>query len=298
MPNNPRKHSAFATVLLIAVLFVAKPIDAQNQSPAPGALTAAQCQMLLPGLQAIAKAGETQTLTPVQIQLMVQCLGSQSPANPTTSLPGAQFQNLLPSLPSQSQPNPQGAIQASSTSLPPAGPNAAPPLGPKKAGVIRIGIVQPKAQMGQGNSGANVAEPIRGLISQYLNGPFQEIVPLSAMLPSQIDAEAGAKECDYVLYSAISQKMGSGGATSFLKKAVPMTSVIPMVGVAGGVSGAVAGATAATALAGASSVASTVKAKSEVTFEYKLMIPGNPTPALANTEKGRAKEDGEDIISP
>jgi hypothetical protein len=165
-------------------------------------------------------------------------------------------------------------------------------------GVIRIGVVQPKAQMGQGNSGANVAEPIRGMLSQYLNGPTQEIVPLSAMLSSQIDAEAKAKDCDYVLFSTISQKLGGGGAANFLKKAGPMTSMIPVVGMAGGVSGAVAGAVTGTAVSSAANVASTVKAKSEITLEYKLMIPGNDVPVLANTEKAKAKEDGEDIISP
>jgi hypothetical protein len=164
--------------------------------------------------------------------------------------------------------------------------------------VIRIGVVQPKAQMGQGNSGANVAEPILSMLSQYLKGPAQEIVPLSAMLSSQIDAEAKANECDYVLFSTISQKLGGGGAASFLKKAGPMTSMIPVVGRAGGVSGAVAGAVTGTAVSSAASVASTVKAKSEITFEYKLMIPGNDVPVLANTEKAKAKEDGEDIISP
>jgi hypothetical protein len=178
------------------------------------------------------------------------------------------------------------------------GAPAQAPLGPKKSGVIRIGVAQPKAQMGQGNSGANVAEPIRSMITQYLNGPSQEIVALSALLSSQIDAEAKAKECDYVLYSAIGQKMASSGAAGFLKKAAPMAHMIPMVGMAGGVAGAVAGAAAGTAVAGAASVASTVKAKSEVTFEYKLMVPGNTTPVLANTEKAKATEDGEDVISP
>ncbi len=173
------------------------------------------------------------------------------------------------------------------------------PLGPKRPEVIRIGVVRPKAQISPANAGASVAEALRIMISQYLNGPSQEIVSLSALLSSQIDAEAKVKECDYVLYSTISEKMGGGGAAGFLKRASPMASMIPLAGIAGGGAGAVGGAVAGTAAAGAaSSVANTVRAKSEVTFDYKLMVPGSDTPVLANSEKAKAKEDGEDIISP
>jgi hypothetical protein len=137
------------------------------------------------------------------------------------------------------------------------------------------------------------------MINQYLNGPSEEIIALSALLSSQIDAEAKVKECDYVLYSTISEKMGGSGAAGFLRKASPMASMIPLAGLAGGRAVAMGGAVAGTAAAGAAaSAASTVRAKSEVTFDYKLMVPGNDTPVLANTEKAKAKEDGEDVISP
>jgi hypothetical protein len=159
--------------------------------------------------------------------------------------------------------------------------------------VIRIGIAQPKAQMGR----PNTAEPIRSIISQYLTGPSQEIVPMSAMVSSQIEAEAKVKECDYVLHSVITQKTG-GGAPSFLKNAGPLAGMIPMVGMAGGAAGAVGGAIAGTAVASAAGVASTIKAKSEVTFDFKLMASGIAMPVLANMETAKAKADGEDIISP
>jgi hypothetical protein len=151
--------------------------------------------------------------------------------------------------------------------------------------------------MGQGNSGVNVAEPIRNTIMQYLTGPSLEVVPLAAMLSSQIEAEAKAKECDYVLYSDISQQL-RGGAMGFLKKAGPLSSMIPGIGMMGGMTGAVAGAVASTAVAGAASAASTVKAKAEITFDYKLLASGNTTAILANTAKAKAKEDGEDVVTP
>ena len=298
MQRNSKKHIPFLTRLLIAVLLVGANY-AQSQNSPPAISTAAECQTLLQLIQANAHAGGTQPLTPAQIETMAHCLATQGQVAASSALPGTPSQNLLQGVLPLDTPNPLPGATLSSSQIPtPVSPTAQAPLGPKRLGVIRIGVVQPKAQMGQGNSGANVAEPIRGMLSQYLNGPTQEIVPLSAMLSSQIDAEAKAKECDYVLFSTISQKLGGGGAANFLKKAGPMTSMIPVVGMAGGVSGAVAGAVTGTAVSSAANVASTVKAKSEITLEYKLMIPGNDVPVLANTEKAKAKEDGEDIISP
>jgi hypothetical protein len=134
-----------------------------------------------------------------------------------------------------------------------------------------------------------VAEPIRNTITQYLTGPSQEIVPLMAMLPSQIDAEAKSKDCDYVLYSTTSQKLGGGGFGA-LKKFGAMSSMIPGVGMATG--------TMTGVMVGAASVAGTVKAKGVVTFEYKLMAPGSTSALIANSDNLKAKADGEDVISP
>jgi hypothetical protein len=322
MQSNLRKDTFLAALLLAVVLFAAAQIDAQSQTPAPPVLTDVQVQALVQALLAQEASG-SKSLTPAQAQLLAQYLTAQSQTAATAATPGANAARTsaaAPMTPAQAQWLAQYLALQSQTAAAvpamtaaqvpgisqvfpqnpgqPAGTLAPSPLGPKKPAVVRIGVVQPKAQMGQGNSGSNVAEPIRSMISQYLSGPSQEVVPLTAMLSSQIDAEAKAKECDYVLYSEISQKMSSGGAMGFLKKAGPMASMIPMVGMTSGVTGAMAGAAASTAMAGAASVASTIKAKSEVTFDYKLIASGNATAILANTEKAKAKDDGEDVISP
>ena len=179
--------------------------------------------------------------------------------------------------------------------LTPAGLTASA-LGPKKPGVIRIGVVQPKAQMGQGNSGAQVAQPIQTMIVQYLSGPAIEAIPLAALIPSQEEAEAKQKECDFVIYSSLSQKKSGGGG--FLRAALPMASMIPMVGMAAGAAGAVATTAAASAAAGGAGVAGTVKAKNEVSFDYQLIAPGDANPVLSNSTKAKAKTDGEDVITP
>ena len=302
MQNKIKNRINCAALLLCAALITTAASVAQAQNTIPPQLTDAQVRALVQTFMAQAQASGQKSLTPEQVQLLTQYLMLQSQAaaaSPAASAAQAQAlaqafagQGVSPALPGAAQAVPQPvAAAAVASSL---------PLTPKKPGVIRIGVVEPKAQMGQGNSGSNVAEPLRAMIVQYLGGPTIEVLPIAAMLPSQIEAEAKAKDCDYFVYSNISQKMKSG-PMGFLKKAGPlaqMTSMIPIVGGMASMSGAMAGAAASTAISGAASVAGTVKAKSEVAFDYELMIPGNAKPVLANTAKAKAREDGEDIITP
>jgi hypothetical protein len=298
MSNKSRKTATFGAALLCAVLFAAARINAQNQVPATPALTDAQTQGLFQAL--IAQQASGQKLTPAQAQLLAQFLAAQSQsaalANPSLSqaqmaTQGYNAQARGAAFPGAGQPIPQSPVQ-------PASPVAPAALSPKKPGVIRIGVVQTKAQMGQGNSGVNVAEPIRSIIMQYLTGPSQEVIPLMAMLPVQIDAEAKSKDCDYVLHTTMSQKVGGGGLAS-LKKFGAMSSMIPGVGMATGtMTGVMMGAAAGSVVNGAASVAGTVKAKGVVTLDYKLMAPGNASPLIAASDNAKAKSDGEDVISP
>jgi hypothetical protein len=278
-----------ATVLFSVVLAAAGVTKAQQGAAAP-ALSDAQAQALLQAL--LSQQASGQKLTPAQTQLLAQYLAMQSRAS---AVSGAQGQTASQGWNGQARGGaPQIAPQA------PAGLAAIPPsaVGPKKPGVIRIGVTQPKAQMGQGNSGVSTAEPIRNMIMQYLTGPSQDVIPLAAMLPSQIVAEAKSKDCDYILYSTVSQKIGGGGLGA-LKKFGSMSSMIPGVGMATGtMTGVMAGAAAGSVIGGAASVAGTVKAKGVVTLEYKLVAPGNPSALVANSENLKAKEDGEDVISP
>jgi hypothetical protein len=297
MQRNLRK--AHAAVLFTAMLFGASRSHAQSQNPTSMQLTGAQCKVILQALQTDAQSSGKTSMTPGQAQILAQCPTVEGQAGTNPALTAAQSQLSLQSFGAQNQTAPtRGGGQAVPQN--PAQPLGAPgqaPLGPKKL-AIRIGVTQPKAQMGQGNSGANVAEPIRAMIIQYLAGPSQEVVPIAAMIPTQIDAEAASKQCDYVLYSAMSQKVGGGGL-GLLKMIGPMASMVPGVGmIAGGAAGAMTTVGVGAIMSGTASAASTVKAKSEVTFEYKLMAPGNTNPVVANTETVKAKENGEDVISP
>lgn len=180
---------------------------------------------------------------------------------------------------------------------------AAPPLGPKQPGKIRIGVLSPKADLGDGFKGPNASEPVRATLIASLSGPAVEVTSLTSRIPQQIEMEAKEKECDFLLYSGITEKHSSGGGLgSMLVKAAPLASMIPMVGMGAGIgvmmSGAIAGQMASTAMLSAASLASGVKAKDDVTFEYRLVAPGAPTPLLAKTDKLKASRNGEDVITP
>ena len=165
---------------------------------------------------------------------------------------------------------------------------------PKRPGVLRIGVVQPKLDMGP--AGANAPEALRVLLSQYLAGPSIEAVPLAALLPAQAAEEAQQKQCDYVLYTSLSQK--KTGGMGLFKTAQSMAGMMPVLGMAGRAGAIVGQAVAQTALNAASQVASGVKAKSEISFEYQLIVPGSTSALVANSDKTKAQSDGQDVITP
>ena len=84
----------------------------------------------------------------------------------------------------------------------------------KKPRLTRIGIALPKADLGQGFPGPTAGESLQILVSRYLGGPNIEVVTLAALLGSQVEAEAKEKGCDYVVYSAMTQKKIAGWAFS------------------------------------------------------------------------------------
>jgi hypothetical protein len=169
--------------------------------------------------------------------------------------------------------------------------------GAKKAGAIRVGVVMPKAQMGKSFEGVDAAEPVRNTILKYLSGPAIEVAVIESRLPAQIEAEAKQKECDFVLYTSVTQKQGGGGFGSFMKKASPFTGAVSSVGYASSTAGAVATTVATAVVYTAADISTSTRAKDEVTFEYRLVAADNTT-RLSNTLKAKAKSDGEDVLSP
>ncbi|MEO8016861.1 MAG: hypothetical protein ABI769_03530 [Pseudomonadota bacterium] len=187
-------------------------------------------------------------------------------------------------------------------------PPAPPPPPPK----TKICLVLPKAQLGQGTNGADVAEPVRATLTAYLGGPATELIPLTARIPIQIDAEAQQLGCEYVLYSSVAQKKG-GGFGKMFAAAAPLATMAGGMGAMGGNYGAMmagqAVAQAATSAAAQSAqqeameqlggaAKTNIKKGDQVTFDYKLVKPGDAQPVVAQAIVAKAKENGEDLVSP
>jgi hypothetical protein len=188
----------------------------------------------------------------------------------------------------------------------------APPEPPPPPPKTKICLVLPKAQLGQGTSGEDVAEPVRATLTAYLGGPATELVPLTARIPIQIDAEAQVTGCEYVLYSSVTQKKGGGLGKMFAAAAPLATMAGGMAGMGGNYTsmmGAQVVASAASsaaqqsaqqeameALGGAAK--SNIKKGDQITLEYKLMKAGVQEPVAAQSAVAKAKETGEDLVSP
>lgn len=173
-------------------------------------------------------------------------------------------------------------------------------LGAKRAGVVRLGVAWVKTGgVGEGLSAADLSAAVRNTMAEYLKSPGVELVQLEAKLPSQVDAEAKQKECDFVIYATVSHKKGGGGGFGgmFSKVVAPTVGQVG-IGHTGSTAGNVAGQVATTTVVNAGTMSANVKQKDELTLDVKLQAPGNASPAAARQFKSKAKSAGEDIITP
>jgi hypothetical protein len=201
-----------------------------------------------------------------------------------------------------------GMPSSQATGAPIAIPQA---LGPKAAGMIRIGVAPPDAQVGQGsNAGADYSTPIRNAMILLMNGPAVEVAALDSHVPLQLQAEAQQKQCDYILFSSVVLKHNAGGFGKFAKMGSMAASMTPMGMMAHGVGSAVAASAASAAAQAAQQQAMSqvmsqlqgfngqIKSKDDVNVQYQLMAPGQQAPVLQNALQGKAKSDGEDVLTP
>jgi hypothetical protein len=185
-------------------------------------------------------------------------------------------------------------------------------LGPKAPGKIRVGVAPPDAQLGQGNSaGADYSTPIRNVEVALMSGPAVEIAALESHVALQLQAEAQQKQCDYILLSGVTVKHSSGGTFGkFMKIGTTAASFNPAVMMTKSVGSVVAaqGAAAASQMAAQqmqqqaiSQLAGfngQIKSKDDVTVQYELVATGQSAPIFQNTLEGKAKSDGEDVLTP
>ncbi len=180
------------------------------------------------------------------------------------------------------------------------------PLEPKKEGVIRIGVVTIKAQVKQDGAGQDMAELIRTRWYSFLDGPTINLIPIEARIPTQINIEARQKECDFVLYSAVSQKSKGSLFGGFLKVAVPVLTSAAPAGIPGTTTTSIAQSMRQSIEDGAKNAAknlanesaSKIKARDEMTLEFNFVKVNATSSTVTNSLKAKAKTDGEDIFSP
>ena len=168
-------------------------------------------------------------------------------------------------------------------------------LGAKKEGVIRLGLPNVKTgSVGEGLNANELSTAIQNSLTEYLKGTKVEIVLLEAKLPSAIVDEAKSKECDFIIFANVSHKKGGGGFGMFGKA---LGNVVAQTGIGhtGSTAGNIAGQIATRTIV-AATLSGNIKAKDEITLDLKLQKDN--AVALNKQYKGKAKSDGEDIISP
>lgn len=180
------------------------------------------------------------------------------------------------------------------TSAPATQPNTtANQPGPKRAGVIRLGVTAVKTgNVAETMNAAELAAAVRNTLLQNLKSGNLEVVPIDATGGAAIQAEAQQKECDYVVYTNVSHKKGGGGGFGSV-----FGSTAAKIGSSVGYPGSTA-AVVATNTVAAATVAEKIKNKDELTLDIRLERPGSTTPGFAQQYKGKAKSGGEDIITP
>jgi len=206
-----------------------------------------------------------------------------------------QFQNAMPGM------GMQNSAAGAAVPLPQA-------LGPKAPGKIRIGIAPAEAQLGQGNNAqADYSTPIRNAIIYMMNGPAVEIAALDARLPMQVHAEAQQKQCDYILFSNVAVKHSNSGFGKFMKMGSMAANVTPMGMMTKSMTAAMASQAAAQAAAMTaqqqavnqlSQFNGQIKSKDDVSIDYHLFPTGQSQAKLDSSLRGKAKSDGEDVLTP
>ena len=163
-------------------------------------------------------------------------------------------------------------------------------VGPKRAGVIRIGVVAVKpGNVAEGMNPQQLALAVQNTLMENLKASNVEAIPIEGT--GGIQAEAQQKDCDYLVFANVSHKKGGGGFGGFMNSAAGK--VASNVGYGSGTAAVVATNTVV-----AATVAQNIKAKDEMTLDVRLERPGATTSTFAQQYKGKAKSGGEDIITP
>jgi hypothetical protein len=193
-------------------------------------------------------------------------------------------------MPPQPAPEPVETTGAPSTLAPPSAGLASQPVGPKAAGILRIGIAQTALELGKDfQSQADPSVALKNTLAVALKTARTETIILDSGLPEQ---EAKQKDCDFILYTKVTRKKGGGGMFGMMGPMLASTalSMIPGVGMIAGV--------AVQAVMTTATLSGGFKSKDEVAFEFHLSKPDGTAVIPSTTTKQKAKKDGEDVLTP
>jgi len=286
------------------------------------------------------KPAKRQTTPPSQPTQPAQPATAHQPSPPPEQQQAAPPQATQPQatqpLDQQAQTTPAAnvatAIPTPITAVAPAAPASA-----KRPGVIRVGIVAPITPLKQGGPGNEFGEAIRQSLAAYLNSPVSETVPMEARVPVLAEIEARQKECDFILYSTVTERRRSNDLAKLMAVAAPVVNLAASQGPASNKAPAAkssatgtgepttattaaptttetappatptipapatkekaAPVTAENALKAATDLSNRVTAGAEVVFEFKLVEPGAEKPKLAKALKAKVEKDGADALS-
>ncbi|HEX5707168.1 MAG TPA: hypothetical protein VFX96_07720 [Pyrinomonadaceae bacterium] len=164
----------------------------------------------------------------------------------------------------------------------------------KREGVVRLGVVAVRTgAVGDGMSASELASAVRDSLTAQLAGPGVEVVGIESRMPADVEAEAGEKDCDFVVYASVSHKKGGGiGFGRLLGGAARAVGVAPVSGTS-----ATAAYVASSGYAAASTSAG-VKSRDELTLDIRLESPGGAAPTVTRQFKTKARSNGDDIVTP
>jgi len=160
-----------------------------------------------------------------------------------------------------------------------------------------IAIVLPSAKGIDGDA-TEFATSLRDLFVSYLTGPSLRAITLEARLASQAIEEARQKECGHVLLTSITRKRDDGSGWGRALGHAAGTAAWYGVPYGGGAASAAARGAAVAGAHAISTMAGTTRAKDEVTLEYRFGPVDGAMRASPKTEKAKAKNNGEDLLTP
>ena len=188
------------------------------------------------------------------------------------------------------------ALALATTPLAPAAAQDPAPAGPAVAQICLA-----PATVEAAPNGVDPVAAVSAAFSTFLNGPTLAVQPLGSRLQSQARQEAKLGGCGFLLLTTVKHERKTGGS-GILGKMAGGAVQQGAWAVTGSVGGSMAGRVAAGAVAGAASstindYAMSSRQKDELTLTYRLE-DGNGKVLAEDSEKRKAKADGEDLLTP